>query len=617
MDEKTQKLEVALKRLEKPGISNEASQRMKKNILLQMRESSQLSSSSVALKNKIQNLSNKVVISPILKLRIKERVFSVIGSESSKRVFARNFAGMFQKTVAAFVVFAVILTSVMVYIEDIPVTMAARSTYIQEIKGTVKVLRDYELKKAYEGMMLQENDIIITGANGIAFIRYLDDSVTRLSPLAELKINRLQLDSENKAHTYVELELVYGRVWSQVVNLLHAESSFVMLTGGITASSNKRASFDVENNVNDGGVRIKVFNNKVEVDLRSDEKEQKRYLSEGYQMEIDRKDTEFKKITVSRGDSDHESWIRINKAKDLEYREKLEAERALVKRESAGVLPRDPMYTVKKFNETAKLRITGDERAKIKLKVDIAKRRLTEAHALYSEGDFEEAEKILEEFISIYDEIKFDAMHDEDLKAYIDDAISFHSKELAFVLPDSDVYPVKQSLREARNILALTNLDRKNVALESAAEKIQEAKDLVLQEKFDIAVDTVIRANRDMGRAAYHENDNTTVSMHIETLSGLKLLEESLSDSIDSPAELHRLVSATKEILADNLQQTVGDPYVEICEDVREKAGDALKEALIYPEVTYIDTRPPEIFDEAVVMPALQEEQVSIRSLRK
>lgn len=336
MYEELQKLETSIKKVENPSVSVQKKAEIKRNMLVGInkleatkkagQEISVLSSSTNMLRKAIKKLSNTILLKPASRARIKEHILTSINTKSSKVFIFNTFRVAFQKAFVFIIIAGVVLTSATLYIADIPMIRASRQTYFQEVKGVVEVLRDGEIIEAYEGMMLQQSDVITTGANGMAFIRYIDDSVTRLSPLAELKINKLSQDDEHNLETNIELELLRGRVWSQVINVIDENSSFTLSVNDILVGSDKKTSFDVENDVKNENIKVKVFDNSVGLSFQKDERDEKQFLGEGYEVMIDEKNPAFRKITINKDGRDPESWIRINKAKDEEYKAKIEEE---------------------------------------------------------------------------------------------------------------------------------------------------------------------------------------------------------------------------------------------------------------------------------------------------
>jgi hypothetical protein len=615
MDKNLQKLAGALKGIKKPSLSASESKIIKERVFSRIYESKRiqesksetplLSHSLNLLRIAVKKAASGVSLSAQKRARMKERVISAIEKTSGKRLFTPAFKSVLQKSAAVFVIAALALTSFTVYLSDLPVTKAARTTYFQDVSGVVEVVRNNKLMDAHEDMILEQGDIVITGANGIAVIRYLDDSVTRLSPLTELKLNRLYRDVENNAKTAVELELSYGRVWTQVINLVDKESSFELSTDDIVAASGKVASFDVEKNEN---VSVKVFDNTVEVSVKDKDKQKKQYLSEGYEMSVDKDLSNFKKIVVNRDDEDEESWIKINKVKDKEYKEEVEKEVKEQQKKEAGVLPKDPLYSVKKLSENTKVLMAGDDNSKTRLKVDMAKKRLLEAGAMFDSGEDEKAKEALDEFSSLVSDIKGSVRESEELKKHVKDVFSSQTKELAVISPGSPYYPVKESLREAKKELALSELEKKETAFETASEKIHEAKDLVEEKQNDAAADALVQANENVSEAASDEVDDDVLNAHVETLSSIKLLKKRLNADYDNTRELNRLVDTTEKSLKEGLEEAIKDPESGASEDTKEKADTVLREGEPDSEIIYLDDSSVES-DSALIMPALQEEQ--------
>jgi len=201
-------------------------------------------------------------------------------------------------------------------------------------------------------MQLEEGDIIVTGESGLAVIRYVDDSVSRLSPLTELRMQRLYQDEDVQSKTEIKVELTKGRIWNQVVNLVDDQSSFEVNVKDVKARTSEKASFDI---VHDDKVEVAVFSNKVEVSVPEKKQENMRVVVEGYSVEVENhKSTEDKILLETKED---ELWVEVNKAEDKHYKQTVDKEKEEEGKVDAGVLPSDPLYSAKKLNESTKSRI--------------------------------------------------------------------------------------------------------------------------------------------------------------------------------------------------------------------------------------------------------------------
>jgi hypothetical protein len=318
MDKNFESLQQALRNLEKPSLSRDMREGMKSHIFKQIKEKRYIPSSLERLRIALGRLAQNLRPTPEMRVRIKEAILS----RGRRRDFGWGSLLQWQKGIAASVIAVIVFVTVTMYVGKIPVTSAAQSTTFQKIMGTVEVIRGEEHIKAEKGMRLQENDIIVTGQDGIAVIQYVDDSITRLSPKTELKIHKLYQDAQKETKTEVEIELTQGRVWSQVVNEIHEEASFQITTNDVTAFTRRAASFDIQNEGENESVTVSVFDNTVEVSLQDEENEQKQLVMEGFAVEVDQNNTDLDMIALQTEEED-KLWIDSNTAEDKNYIEEI------------------------------------------------------------------------------------------------------------------------------------------------------------------------------------------------------------------------------------------------------------------------------------------------------
>jgi hypothetical protein len=612
MDENFEQLENALRRLKKPIPSENLKAAMKQSMLSQIQNAqndplvnqgdSYLYPSLNKLRNYIRKLARSVEPSPVFRSKIKEGVLAFAEKTSLGSNFVWGFARNWQKVLSGFLIAVISLASFTIYIADIPVTKAAKSTSFQEVFGDVEVLREGEVIDAYSTMALKQGDIVVTGDNGIAVIRYIDDSINRLSPESELRIRKLYQDEDKETKTEIVVELDYGRVWSQVVNLVGDESSFNVVSDDVTTTASKSATFDIQNNKRQANVEVSVFKNKVEVVLPDNKQDKTQLILEGYVLAVGKTSPKVEKIALNT--EEDELWVQINKAKDKEYKKEVEKEKIEETKKEAGLLPKDLLYTAKKINESTKLLVTLNENDKYKLKVDIAMKRLAEASVLLSEGQGEDANGLIEEFSSLIEEISSEVGNSDELRDYIQDLIEKKEKDLSIVLPDMPRYPAKQALRDAKMKLAIETGETKEVTLEEVTEKINEAKDLIEEDKEDIAVKTLIEVKEEV-IGIYRtddqepESEEDVIDAQVETLTTAKVLKEVIKEE-DVSAEIRKLVIVSHELLKQDLEETVTESTEEISTEVLEKADsvltDPVKELITGEEEVVVES------DFAVIM---------------
>lgn len=78
-------------------------------------------------------------------------------------------------------------------------------------------------------------DAVSVSEDGFAVLHWFDDSVSRLSGGARLRITAADFDPEDISETHVEFEVVKGAVWSKAMNLVDEDSTFEGRAGDIVA----------------------------------------------------------------------------------------------------------------------------------------------------------------------------------------------------------------------------------------------------------------------------------------------------------------------------------------------------------------------------------------------
>ncbi|MBA4336246.1 hypothetical protein C0416_00545 [bacterium] len=552
------KLEKALRGLEKPLLSSESRENMRRDMLLRMNDSTPAELKYPSLervKEYIKKVARITEPSPVFKASVKENVLAFVERKRLGSNFIWGMARSWQKVLATFMVGIISLSSFTVYFADIPVARAEKMTAFQDIYGNVEVLREGKSIEATKYMQLLEGDIVVTGENGLAVIRYFDDSVSRLSPFTELKMQRLYQDKKIKAKTKVEIELMNGRVWNQVVNLVDEQASFEVSVNNVKARTSEKASFDISSKESNNKVSVAVFENKVEVSVPEKRKENKQVVVEGYSVEVVENGSMENKIVLN--SKEDELWVQVNKAEDKQYKMVVDKEKEEESKKEAGVLPADALYSAKKINESTKLLVTTDKTEKNKVKVDIAIKRLAEASALLSDGDKEGAMAPLDDFAKIVDEISYEVEGSEELRDYVRSAFADKEKDLSTVLPDGNRYMAKEALRDARLKLAVTDEEKNEVSLKSATEKVVEAKELFEDEKQEHAQVTLLEAAQEIVTVSSDENvivDQKTLDQQQQTLSTVRVLKGAVEDKEDIKVEVQMIIDATEEALENPVE---------------------------------------------------------------
>jgi len=540
---KLEKLGDKIKELKKPHFSDIKRAKMKQTVLSSIKhgKSAGLYPSLQKLKDLISSVASKTKPNSIFKARLGETLYAFTKSKKS------SFAWQWQKVFASALVVVITFMAATVYVSDIPVIKAARQTTLTSVSGSVEIVRNGEIMQAEANMYLQQGDILVTGANGTAVIRYIDDSVSRLSPKSELIINKLYQDQNNKSKTEVEIELTQGRVWNQVVNIVGKDSTFTVESQDVTAETSEKASFDISVN------KVAVFENKVEVSL----KDKTQLVVEGYALDADYKVTQVERISLN--SKEDAEWVSENIELDKEYKYEMEEEDKEDSKSEAGLTPESPFYSAKKINESTKLLLTINADDNAKLKIDIAIKRLNEATVYINEDKSREAGLLLKEFSQLVTEVSESIRGSEDVKHYFENALAEEAKDLSVVLPDEPLYKVKEAVRDAKKKVLPDDQEKRGVVLEEAEEKLIEAKELIKEEKPEIAQETLIEVQEDVIDAAYDDidsEDEDVIEEHVEALSTAKVLIEVVEEQASDDDEIAKLVEVTHTVLEDDIEDS-------------------------------------------------------------
>ena len=294
-----------------------------------------------------------------------------------------------------------------------------------------------------------------------------------------------------------------------------------------------------------GGKNAVVIEKNVAIMDRAFMEAHKKVVVEGYSVEFNDDESVESKIDV--GTKEDEVWIKVNKAEDKQYRKEVDKEKEDETKIDAGVLPSDPLYSAKKINESTKLLMTTDELEKNKIKADIAVKRLTEAGALLADGDEESAKELLDEFSESIKEISAKIDDSSELRDYVRTSLNDEEKDLSTVLPGQKRYMAKEALRDAKLLLAITDDEKGNASLESATQKVIEAKELFNEDKQEEAQDTLLEAAKGIVTV-----DSATSEQKEDALSTVRVLKDAVEDNTDVAPEIKLIIDATEDSLEES-----------------------------------------------------------------
>ena len=171
-----------------------------------------------------------------------------------------------------------------------------------------------------------------------------------------------------------------------------------------------------------------------------------------------------------------------NLQEDTDYVEKLEELKSKKRRELIGTVT-----PIKNISISARQFFSIGELSKVDALLKAASLKLVRAEAALDAGEADSADQLLNEYKNMIDSISDDTQEgrsEEEAKHYaavrkkVDEHVSFYKKEYALFLPDEDQYPLKEAVQSAELNAAASPVEKTEVILEQANEKLLEAEEL-------------------------------------------------------------------------------------------------------------------------------------------
>ncbi|NIA01780.1 MAG: hypothetical protein GWP15_00170 [Nitrospirae bacterium] len=476
----------ALKGVQKPKL-DEA-----RKLALRSRIQSQL---EVPLVEAIVHQGIRFSLGVDVRARIKERVFALIEKTQQKKFTITNFFLFQKKLVAVAMLFFVTFTMFMFMGVSTDVVYASGFTVLDSFEGEVSVERDGEMIELEKDMRIFEKDRIVTGADGKATIRFFDDSVSRLSGETEIVIDVLYRPVESIVTSYVEIDLLSGNMWSKVLNLVEKKSLFVIQYSDVFTATRK-AAFNVS--VFDADVEVDVYKNVVEVVtpkvVETVVSGEKAVLGQESYVEVTKIEEEDKAS----------DWVKGNLDNDKIYVAEVEETVLATKIDASGVDVEDDFDGKNSFTENALLLMTFDDIKEMKMRLDLAEKKLIAAEVKLNDSNITIEDSIaVEQAISSYSDMVVDYVnfvedvrttdyeYAEELEQYVEDKILLQKKNLSLVLPDSPSYEIKETVGELE-ILIADDVDEEIVVKSGQVlSKLSEAEDVLEKGDEELAMQIV------------------------------------------------------------------------------------------------------------------------------
>lgn len=437
-----EKLENQLKKMGKIPVSSEVSEDIKKKLFLSIQESAVSHSLRPSCISSLVARAKKVFagveIDAASRAGIKERVIMFVSSYSRPRfLFSRFFVA--QKKAWASALIFLIIFNVFVFVDEGVNVAEAKYTVLKEVSGDVYVYRDNETLPGKENFVLQEGDVVGTGDNSKAVIRFLDDSISRLSQNTKVLLSRLFLDAALEVSDVV-VDVKGGKIWSKVCKFVPGKSEFTVVAKDILTQASNVAAFNVSSDNETGEFKVDVFENTVDLHVVSDNEVISESVSEGSSAKVDAESSVIQLGEVS----DTDEWIAENLGEDKKHIVEIAEETREEIKGEAGVLPESILHPIKRIKEDTHLLLAFDRVERAKIKLEIFEKRLLEAEALAASGETNELPGLMDDFQAASDEFLQSILYlkDTDLVAYVDlttylkGKLNKHKRNLLFIRSD-------------------------------------------------------------------------------------------------------------------------------------------------------------------------------------
>ncbi|MGL5830894.1 MAG: DUF5667 domain-containing protein, partial [Candidatus Altimarinota bacterium] len=303
----------------------------------------------------------------------------------------------------------------------------------------------------------------------------------------------------------VELSLIDGQAWTNVVNLIDENSTFVIETDQAKAEVSSRASFEI--NANDQATSIEVFDNVVDFVKKDSVVDEIKPVVSGYKATIStapkyQLDLSDHQIVVKKNDGESTEWTKLNKELDEVYANKLAeenkdfAESALASRENFLGFLVDFKNTTKSIFMDSEIESLRMEFLNAHFGLIKAQDLLTKLSA--SNNTRPEALKLAYQYRTTVREIAANLPRlrekspeqAELLYQVIREHLDDQRKNLYNVLPDNSSYFVKELVYETSLSLAVNDLEKVEFHLQRAKSTLMEVQGLVDKEQIDLAAST-------------------------------------------------------------------------------------------------------------------------------
>ena len=505
------------------------------------------------LAGSVQRKSQEVKIPAWASATIKERLLDYV--DGSVSWGEDQGWGTLRAGVATMLLFIFVASAVMIVPFKTP-TAFAKTTYIDNVSGDVKVMRASSLLEVKGMMPLEEGDKVVTEADATATIHFFDDSVSRLAEKTSVQVKRLYTEPLRPVVTHVEMELEEGRVWTRVVNIAD-DSNFMIDTPSIRTGVQKKAAFDLQANTE--GTKVSVYDNVVKVTSKQNEKASKAVIA-GYEAAFSGDDVQ-QGILEKIEDTD-EVWVAANLTSDETYKAELieGAEEIIEMQEDTDTLLL-----------SSTLSVPDEEVEKARKQVDEAYKTLVNAEAQLVRGARKEGIEGLQDYkmqvaiilASLPELEEKDPLYAQVLRDLLQEKVDVQLKDFASFRPGDRLYRAKEVLQETELALASSDVRKVELQLAQAEDALLEMQELLEDGEPGLAATLLKR----------YQNRTDNFSLELSEQNEDELSEKFIS-LIQKQADNMKVLTSIEQSIEYRDQYAFRD-------DVRQVRDDTLRKFLI------------------------------------
>lgn len=552
-----------IKRLEKiiagaevAPISSEKRQKIKTKLM-----------ESIKLTSAVKKVSSRTVPESNFRAFLKEKLLMLIEFENNRKLFVWPKLTPMKRRFLTAVLTLVVFVFGFLNFAFVPERVeASAATVLEEMQGSVVIIRNSQAMSVRPGFLLKTDDVIKTGKSSQAVIKFLDQSVSRLSENTEVGISRLYVNPINKTETIVEIALKRGKLWARVVNLIDDFSRFQVQAGNTLAVAKKRAAFDVEMQSKKKAT-VSAIQNRVDLVVGTDKLTVETTVVKGFSAEVKTANS-LSQIVHNKTDvGKNADWIVSNLEKDKQYIETVKKESQQQRKDNVKDLPSASVS----FLPSVKNELEQNQAI-----FSDAQKRFADAEVLMAKGYTDKAQELLNVFYSQIEEIfkwlkEYEMSHPAEASAFrtqIIETLNNYKKQLVLILPTEPLYPLKEVVSKMQlTFVSADQTEKTQQQLSYAEDKLFEAHDLAemgnvdaAKEQVAVYTQTVSDVVSEIKQMPKSDKEQAVSAVLENPLSDLKTLEAISSGTSSSAVNLE---AETVSVAKTEALTKIGEAVIE------------------------------------------------------